>query len=248
MKKTVRTLQRAIFVLAIWLVWSVLVVLLMDRAILPWLVRHNRHIQVPNVVEMSLAEAESTLVQLGLIMVEVGQEHDPFIPTGLILSQNPEAGTSFKGKGRWVRVVVSKGGQKVTVPNLQGVSLRQAKLLLQRSGLELGQISWLYTEDFPDNVVISSAPGYKAEVQQGEIIDLLVSQGSVPQKAIVPDFMGQSLEGAVLLARDAGLRIGKIDYRLEESLLPETVLEQSLKPGEDVARDTVIDLLVSTIR
>lgn len=144
-------------------------------------------------------------------------------------------------------MVVSKGREKVTIPNLQGVSLRQANLLLQRFGLALGQISWMYTEDLPENVVISSAPGYKAEVLQGEVIDLLVSQGSVPSTAIVPDFVGQSLEGAVLLARDSGLKIGKITYRQEEDLLPETVLEQSVEAGQEVKRDTVIDLLVSTI-
>jgi beta-lactam-binding protein with PASTA domain len=248
MSKALGTMQRALFVLAIWAVLSTLTVLLMDRAVLPWLVRHNRQIQVPDVVEMSLAEAESTLAQAGLTMVETGQEYDPFIPAGLILSQSPEEGTSVKGRGRWIRVVVSRGGEEVSVPNLQGVSLRQAKLILERSGLELGQISWMYTEDFPDNVVISSAPGYRAEVPQGEIVDLLVSQGSVPQNAIVPDFLGQSLEGAVLMARDAGLKIGKIDYQPDENLLPETVLKQSVEPGAEVKRDTVVNLLVSTIR
>jgi len=135
----------------------------------------------------------------------------------------------------------------VTVPNLQGVSLRQARLLLQKSGHGVGQISWMYTEDFPENVVISSAPGYKAEVFQGEVIDLLVSQGSVPPTAIVPDFTGQSLEGAVILARDTGLKIGRIVYRRNDDLLPETVLEQSEVRGTEVDRDSVIDLVVSSI-
>jgi serine/threonine-protein kinase len=247
MRKTRRTVQRALLVLAVWAFLLVVVVLLLDQAVMPWLVRHNRQIQVPDVVEMSLAEAESTLVQMGLTMVEVGREYDPLVPPGLILSQNPHGGTFIKGKGRWVRVMVSKGGEKISVPNLQGVSLRQARLVLQRSGLEMGQVSWMYTEDFPENVVISSTPGYKAEVLRGELIDLLVSQGSVPSKAMVPDFVGQSLEGAVLLARDAGLRIGKITYQQDESLLPETVLKQSVEAGEEVERDAAIDLLVSTI-
>jgi beta-lactam-binding protein with PASTA domain len=247
MRKMRRTVKRAFLVLAVWTFLLAVLVLLLDQVVMPWLVRHNRQIQVPDVVEMSLAEAESTLVQMNLTMVEVGREYDPLVPPGLILSQNPHGGALIKGKGRWVRVLVSKGGEKISVPNLQGVSLRQARLVLQRSGLEMGQVSWMYTEDFPENVVISSAPGYKAEVLRGELIDLLVSQGSVPSKAIVPDFVGQSLEGAVLLARDAGLRIGKITYQHNESLLPETVLEQSVKVGEEVDRDAAIDLLVSTI-
>jgi beta-lactam-binding protein with PASTA domain len=243
-----KTAKRALFVLAVWVLLAIVVLVLMDRVVMPWLVHHARQIQVPNVVEMSLAEADSALVEAGLIMMEQGGEYDPFVPAGLILSQSPEGGSLVRGKGRWVRVVVSKGGKKVTVPNLQGVSLRQATFLLNRCSLELGQISWMYTEDLPENVVISSAPGYKAEVLQGEVIDLLVSQGHVPSTAIVPDFIGQSLEGAVLLARDSGLRIGKITYRQDDSLLPETVLEQSVEVGQEVDRETAINLLVSTIK
>ena len=247
MSKIGRTVKRGLFVLAIWVVLSAAVVLIVDRVIMPWLVRQNQQIKVPDVVEMSLAEAESTLIISGLVLMQSAQEYDPFIPPGMILSQNPEGGSVVKGRGRWVRVVVSKGGERVTVPNLQGVSMRQARLLLQRSGLDLGQISWMYTADLPENVVISSAPGYKAEVYQGEVIDLLVSQGSIPATAIVPDFVGQSLEGAVLMARDYGLKIGSITYRKAEELLPETVLRQSVESGEEVGRDAVIDLEISTI-
>jgi len=247
MSKIGRTVKRSLFVLAIWVVLSAVVVLIVDRVIMPWMVRQNQQIKVPDVVEMSLAEAESTLIISRLVLKEAAQEYDPFIPPGMILSQNPEGGSVVKGRGRWVRVVVSKGGERVTVPNLQGVSLRQASLLLQRSGLDLGKISWMYTADLPENVVISSAPGYKAEVYQGEVIDLLVSQGSIPATAIVPDFVGQSLEGAVLMARDYGLKIGGITYRKAEELLPETVLRQSVETGEEVERDAVIDLEISTI-
>jgi serine/threonine-protein kinase len=242
-----KTAIRGLFVLGIWIALSVILVLMLDRVIMPWLVRHNRQIEVPDVVEMTLAEAESTLVQQGLLLVEDGQEYDPFIPPGMVLSQSPEGGTLVKGKGRSVRVIVSKGGERVTVPNLQGVSLRQARLLLDRVGLGLGKISWIYTEDFPQDVVISSAPGYKAEVYQGEVVDLLASQGPIPPTAIVPNFVGQSLEGAILLARDAGLKIGTIAYRQDEKLLPETVLEQSVGAGEEIERDSIIDLVVSTI-
>jgi serine/threonine-protein kinase len=242
-----RTLQRGLFVLGIWLALTLILILLLDRAIMPALVRHKQDISVPDVMEMTLAEAESTLSLAGLLLVESAQEYDPYIPAGLILSQSPDGGTLVKGKGRSVRVTVSRGGQRVIVPNLQGISLRQAQLSLQRVGLEVGRISSMYTEDIPENVVISSAPGFKAEVYQGEVIDLLVSQGPVPPTARVPDFTGQSLEGAILMARDAGLKIGNITYRQEYDLLPETVLEQSVTAGREIKRDSIIDLVVSTI-
>jgi len=238
---------RGLFVLAIWLLLSVVLLVLADRIIMPLMVRHSEQIVVPNIVEMTVAEAESTLAERGLQLAESGQDYDPFIPPGMILSQLPEGGSLVKGKGRMIDVIVSRGGEKVTVPNLQGVSLRQARLLLERVNLGLGKISWMYTEDFPEEVVISSAPGYKAEVYQGEVIDLLVSQGHVPDTAVVPDFTGYSLEGAILLAQDSGLKIGAIIYRQDDDLLPETVLEQSTAAGEEVPRESVIDLIVSAI-
>jgi len=238
---------RSLFILAIWLFLTSILLLLLDRIVMPQLVRHNQQIVVPDVVEMTVAEAESTLTDRGLQLIETGREYDPFIPPGMVLWQQPEGGSLVKGKGRMISVIVSRGGEKVTVPNLQGVSLRQARLLLDRVNLGLGKISWMYTEDFPEEVVISSAPGYKAEVYQGEVIDLLVSQGPVPPTAIVPDFTGYSLEGAILLAQDSGLRIGTITYLQDEDLLPETVMEQSVETGEEIPRESVIDLVVSSI-
>jgi beta-lactam-binding protein with PASTA domain len=242
-----KTALRSLFVLGIWILTTAVLILLLDRVLMPLLVRHNQQIEVPDVVEMTVAEAESTLAQAGLRLVETSQEYDPFIPPGMILWQQPEGGSLVKGRGRNIDVIISKGGEKVTVPNLQGVSLRQARFLLERVGLGMGKITWMYTEDFPEQVVISSAPGYKAVVYQGEVIDLLVSQGPVPPTAVVPDFVGQSLEGAILLARDAGLKIGTISYRYEDELLPETVVEQSVESGEEIRRDSIIDLVVSTI-
>ena len=238
---------RSLFVLAIWIFLTAILLLLLDRVIMPQLVRHNQQIMVPDIIEMTVAEAESTLADRGLQLVETGREYDPFIPPDMILSQQPEGGSLVKGKGRTINVIVSRGGEKVIVPNLQGVSLRQARLLLERVNLGLGNISWMYTEDFPEEVVISSAPGYKAEVYQGEVIDLLVSQGPVPPTAVVPDFTGYSLEGAILLAQDNGLRIGTITYRQNDDLLPETVLGQSIEVGQEVPRESVIDLSVSAI-
>jgi len=242
-----KIILRGLFVLTIWLFMTAVLLLLLDRIIMPQLVRHNEQIVVPDIIEMTVAEAESTLTDRGLQLVETGREYDPFIPPGMVLSQQPEGGSLVKGKGRAIEVIVSRGGEKMTVPNLQGVSLRQARLLLERDNLGLGKISWMYTEDFPEEVVISSAPGYKAQVYQGEVIDLLVSQGPVPPTAVVPDFIGYSLEGAVLLAQDSGLKIGTIIYRQDDDLLPETVLEQSIEAGEEVPRESIIDLTVSAI-
>jgi beta-lactam-binding protein with PASTA domain len=247
MSNTRTIIFRGLFVLAIWIVLTATLLLLLDRIIMPQLVRHNEQIVVPDIIEMTVAEAESTLTDRGLQLVETGREYDPFIPPGMVLSQQPEGGNLVKGKGRAIEVIISRGGEKVTVPNLQGVSLRQARLLLERDNLGLGEISWMYTEDFPENVVISSAPGYKAQVYQGEVIDLLVSQGPVPPTAVVPDFTGYSLEGAILLAQDNGLKIGTITYRQDDDLLPETVMEQSVEAGEEVPRESVVDLIVSSI-
>ncbi|MCK4271306.1 PASTA domain-containing protein, partial [bacterium] len=83
MSKIGRTVKRGLFVLAIWVVLSAVVVLIVDRVIMPWLVRQNQQIKVPDVVEMSLAEAESTLIISGLVLMEAAQEYDPFIPPGM---------------------------------------------------------------------------------------------------------------------------------------------------------------------
>ena len=175
----------------------------------------------------------------------LAEVHDPTKPPGTILSQIPHPNTRVR-EGRFVRITVSKGGKTVLVPKLEGVSIRQAELLLIHEGLELGEVSWTPSDSFPKDVVIASTPSSETSVPHGMSVNLRVSLGIKPDTVVVPDLLGMNLEESKKILREIGLQLGKTKFKVNNDFLPGTILRQSLKPGQKIVRESKIVLEVST--
>ncbi|WP_195237246.1 Stk1 family PASTA domain-containing Ser/Thr kinase [Romboutsia sp. 1001285H_161024_C4] len=76
----------------------------------------KKQAQVPNVVGLSLIEAESVLRENNLVLGNVKQEFSESFKEGNIIRQTPQSGTSISGNGEAVDVVVSKGPKPVAPP------------------------------------------------------------------------------------------------------------------------------------
>jgi len=213
---------------------------------MPLAVGSKRAVRVPNITNLNLEEARGLLQGKGLRIVEGPQEYDDLVPEGFILQQDPSAGTEVK-KGRGIKVIISKGSEEVLVPELRGFSLRQAEIILHRAHLMVGDVSWKSSDQIPSGVIIESHPSARSIILRESLIDLTMSSGPRSETVSVPSFLGKELEEARKLAETTGLVVGKIKYRLDENVLPGTVIEQSLKMGEDVPRGTEIDLVISKV-
>ena len=142
-------------------------------------------------------------------------------------------------------MVVSKGQKMVQVPNLKGVSLRQAELMLGEQGLEVGEINWVPSDSLPENVVVNSSPSYGLSVPLGMSVNLQVSLGISQDTVMMPNLMGKSLEETKDILKELSLGIGEIRYEVKNELLPGTVLEQFPEEGTKIPRGSNIDLTVS---
>lgn len=76
----------------------------------------KKQAQVPNVVGLSLIDAESVLRENNLVLGNVKQEYSESFKEGNIIRQTPQSGTSISGNGEAVDVVVSKGPKPVAPP------------------------------------------------------------------------------------------------------------------------------------
>jgi beta-lactam-binding protein with PASTA domain len=231
-----------------WMAFFVLVLLLsfffFDRFIMPLAARQGKERVVPKVVDLTKEEAEKILSKADLGFSVLGEENHPEKPAGVIVIQKPEAGRLVK-KGRIVRVTVSKGGKLVKVPNLVGISLRRAEILLGDVGLNLGEIQWVYSDSFPNNSVIETHPSSGAKVPPNISVNLVVNQKSEESLVIVPNLMGKNIEEAKRLLTEYGLGVGDIKNKRNDRLLPRTVLEQKPDEGEEVPRGTKVNLVLS---
>jgi len=224
---------------------SFLLLLLVDRVVMPVIVHWGEACEVPDLTGLSIKEAKEVLKREGLYLQVLAEEHDPTKPPGTILSQIPYPHTKVR-EGRVIKLTVSKGGKMVSVPKLKGVSLRQAELLLAQEGLELGDVSWVSSDSFPEDVVVASIPSSGTSVPLGMSVNLRVSLGIRPDTVVVPGLLGMNVEEGKKILRQMGLQVGKIKFKINNDFLPGTILKQSLQPGERIERGSIINLEVST--
>jgi beta-lactam-binding protein with PASTA domain len=222
-----------------------LLLVVTDRVIMPTIVHWGNVGVIPDLTGLSLDEAKGVLEKKGLGLEVTSEVYDLTKPPGTILSQIPGPNSRVR-EGRSVRVIVSKGGKTVLVPKLQGVSMRQAELLLAHEDLDLGDVSWVASDSFPQDVVIASTPSFDTPVPQGMSINLTVSLGLQPDSVVVPDLLGMNLQAGKKRLREIGLQLGKIKSRNNDDFLPETILGQSPAAGLKVQRGTEINVEIST--
>jgi serine/threonine-protein kinase len=218
---------------------------LMNWVVMPWYVNAGGIVVVPDLRGKTVQQAKSTLDSLDLQLEVAGTKSSKF-PPNTVLTQNPEPDDTVK-HGRRIYVVVSGGAQLTTVPNLLGHSQREAQFMLERAGLQLGNVSSDSSSEFPQNVVMSQSiqPGMK--VPQGTFVSLVISLGVVgPNEVSTPDVVGKPLSEAQKILTSAGLSIGKITFQPNSQLVPNTVLEQYPRPQEIVPKGTNVNLFVSS--
>lgn len=198
---------------------SLLVIgLFLVQVLLGIFTRHGRHREVPEMVGLSLDEATELAARNGGLRIEVSDSlFVPIYDGGVVLEQNPKAGTEVKN-GRRIFVTVNSYRQKmVEIPYVTGFSLRQAKNNLESVGLEIERLE--YVEDIATNYILSQKfggrtieEGQKVEAEIGSGITLVVGRGEDEEKSrvAVPRVVGMTLYEAKSRLWDSGLNVGRI--------------------------------------
>jgi serine/threonine-protein kinase len=165
---------------------------------------------VPDIVGLELAAAKSELAQSGLTFKQGGSQYSDTVGEGAVISTNPAKGTEVK-RGDAVTVVVSKGKAPITVPNLVGQNVNDARTELQRLGLVA--VERYKDSDKPADTVLAQTPSPGSGAADNDEITLDVSKG--PPQVTVPDLGNQpcqqaaaTLQGLNLRARIQGLQNG----------------------------------------
>ena len=136
-------------------------------------------IKTPNLLNMSLENANKVINDLGLKLT-ITEKHDSEVEKNHVISQTPPEGTELE-KGDTVTIVISLGPEELSVPNLIGFSLKDAKTILKDKELELGSVSYSYSEIYKEGTVINQNPvAGVGSVKKGDIVNIVVSKGEKP--------------------------------------------------------------------
>lgn len=136
-------------------------------------------IAMPNLINMSLEDANKTINKLDLKLT-INERHDVDVERNHVISQSPSQGTELK-KGDLVTIVISLGPEELSVPNLMGYTLNDAKKILEKDGLKLGSISYDYSEVYKEGTVINQNPVVGVgSIKKGDSVNVVVSKGQKP--------------------------------------------------------------------
>ncbi|MDO3704596.1 Stk1 family PASTA domain-containing Ser/Thr kinase [Micromonospora sp. C28SCA-DRY-2] len=136
---------------------------------------------VPDVVGKDFELAEADLVNLKLVAVKGAARYDDNLPAGVVIDTNPKVGTEVK-PGAKVTLILSKGRAPVSVPNLVGKSLTEARATLNRLGLVL--VENYKDSDKPRDEILGQSPSDGTGVEKGAQVKLDISKG--PPLTVVP--------------------------------------------------------------
>jgi beta-lactam-binding protein with PASTA domain len=220
----------------------ILFIFLMNNVVMPWYVNSPEK-AVPKVVGLDVSKAEKILDDSDMVAVIGDTTYDASVPKDHVILQKPNAGEIVK-VGRRIYLFVSGGEPLVSIPNLKGKSIRDAKFALERLGLSLGQIEDV-PSDNPKDMIFDQQYAVGTILQKGASVGVTVSVGNNEGLLSVPDLMGKSLVEAQKILADNSLNLGKINYQSSYSLLPNTVVDQYPSKGSKVNPGSRVDLFVT---
>jgi hypothetical protein len=135
--------------------------------------------------------------------------------------------------------------RQVTVPNLRGKTLDDAKASLESLHLKVGQTTSREDANKEPNIVLSQYPPSDEQVKRGKEVDLVISE-AVTQVEI-PPLTGLSLEAAKNSLAEHHLVLGDVERQSRVGVARDTVLQEFPQPGEMVKSASKVDLLVSDV-
>ena len=176
---------------------------------LRFIIKSEDTVVVPDLVGKDVVYALDILTDLGLNIKVSGFEYRPDIPKNHVAYQHPGPGSEVK-KDRDVRIVVSRGPKSLVVPNLVGMDIRQAQIIMEENGLSQGVVSRAFSDVVAEDEIIGHTPPSGTVVSRGDSMDLLVSLGSRPVTYEMPYLDGLTLEDAILIIEKVHLGLGQI--------------------------------------
>jgi len=200
------------------IIWAVIffVALLIGTTIaLNMITHHGQTIEVPDLTSLSVEEASHEAARKHLKVEVIDSIYVRRMEKGAVYSQNPKAGTHVK-KGRRVMLTINAmHAKKVSMPNLVGYSMRQAKAELNSRGLALGKL--IYVNDIATNNVLRQIyhnreirPG--VQIEAGSEIDLQVGLNPSDNMTYVPNVKGMKYLRAVDAVHDNSLNLRKLVF------------------------------------
>ena len=142
--------------------------------------------------------------------------------------------------------VVTRHGRELTVPDMDGMTVRQAARAAVNAGMCVDVVDSIYVNRAQRGCVVRQEPRAGASVKQGRKIQLVIN-AITPRKIPMPDLVGYSLRSANAELASRGLELGKLIYVNDiatNNVLSQLSGNRPVAPGTMIPSESTIDLVL----
>lgn len=202
-------------------------------------------VEIPRISGLDQGEARRILQERGLKMEVAGSRYNE-LPENSVIQTIQGEGSMLK-RDSTVRVIISLGPQKISVPDLRNLDMFEAEAQLIKAGLGLDKdsIEKKNSDTVAKGLVIDQEPKADTEAILGTKVKIVISEGPEIKYTTIPDLVGKTYDEAKLEIKRYNLALGEVRTRSDENRDYNAVLWQSGKAGDKVKEGTVIDIIIN---
>lgn len=198
----------------------------------------------PDLINHDLVYAADLLAERHLKLKVVDAQYDARIAQDQIVAQDPAPGTRVK-KNRTIRIIVSKGTETSTIPDVIQKRWQEATGTLKQHKFRVGNVGYVHSSEAPTDHILAQSPQPGSEASQGAQVHLLVSLGPAKNIMVMPDLVEEQMEYGLQVIGQLGLALGKIERDDDFPIAPNTIISQVPKPGTLIQEQNIVNLVVS---
>ncbi|HVE64073.1 MAG TPA: Stk1 family PASTA domain-containing Ser/Thr kinase [Mycobacteriales bacterium] len=209
-----------------------------------WWFGSGRYEDAPTFERLTQEAAQARAAELDVdIEIKEPSPFDEVVPRGTVIDQDPEPGARFR-RGTAITLTISRGPDRVAIPDVRGKTEAQARALLVAQRLDVVLAPLEFHREVPAGTVIDQNPGPRAikDVKPSTAVTLIVSKG--PEPATVPAVEGRTRADAEKLLSEAGL-VAKVVETFDDKVPAGIVIRQDRAGGSTAARGDTVTLTVS---
>ena len=203
-------------------------------------------INAPNLKGLYYSQVIADPQYSNVVIAEGEYVYNETVDAGKIISQEPEANRKID-PGATITVTISRGNRTFALPNYVNSDARQAKIELDRFGVQCVEAAPEYNDEIENGFVIRTDPAAGTMLTEGDTVTITVSRGPEFVMVDMPDLMGKPLNTALELLDVAGLEWDEPVYT-EADGEPDLVIYQSIAPDTQVEKGTRVSFQLSKER
>jgi beta-lactam-binding protein with PASTA domain len=202
---------------------------------------HGREVNMPNLIGKNVSQANQMLRGKGLYLRVADRVYSDQ-PINVVIRQVPSAGMLMK-ESQQAHVVLSLGQRELQIPQLEGTSLRVARIELLREGLQVGEVTEVPLPDIAEDSVVQQSPRHGSNAATPRV-DVLVSGAPEAVSFVMPHLIGLGEPGVLQRLTQSGIK-ATINYVNAPQWPHLVVIDQTPMPGRRLEANSTVELTVS---